>query len=254
MGRLACLLTLGLWLSGGTAPAQQAEADLEIVFAVDASGSVDDEEFHLQIGGIVAALRDPKIQAAIRSGPTQRIAAALMIWSDAAYAKYKTDWFTLNSPESAERFAAEVQRLGTRLQTQRKIGGGTAIGDAIVHALEMMDGNGVTAIRRVIDVSGDGIETPPWAEPAPMLPEARQRAAAKGVMVNGLAITHDFPDLVAYYRDNVITGPGSFVVQALDFGDFKRAIREKMWREFSFIFARNDDAPIRGRLAFDSGD
>ncbi len=254
MGRLACFLTLGLWLSGAIAAAQQAEVDLEIVFAVDASGSVDDEEFHLQIGGIVVALRDPKIQAAIRSGPTQRVAAALMIWSDAAYAKYKTEWFTLSTSGSAERFAAKIELLGARLQTQRKIGGGTAIGDAIVHAVEMLDQNGITAIRQIIDVSGDGTETPPWADPAPMLPEARQRASAKGVMINGLAITHDFPNLADYYRENVITGPGSFVVQALNFSDFKRAIREKMWREFSFIFARNDDAPIRGRLAFDRGD
>ena len=98
-------------------------------------------------------------------------------------------------------------------------------------------GNDLTALRQVIDVSGDGIETPPWSEPAPLLPQARGEANQQGVMVNGLAITHDFPNLVDYYQSNVITGPGSFVIRAQDFTDFKRAMTQKMWREFSLIFA-----------------
>jgi hypothetical protein len=68
------------------------------------------------------------------------------------------------------------------------------------------------------------------------LPAARQLAVEQGVLVNGLAITTDFADLVDYYRGNVIVGPGSFVIEARGFDDFKRAIHEKLEREFTFAF------------------
>ena len=82
--------------------------DLELLLAVDASGSVDAAEFELQIGGIAAAFRDPEVLEAIRSGPEQRIAAALMIWSDARSRKAMSDWMVIGDAASAEAFASLV--------------------------------------------------------------------------------------------------------------------------------------------------
>lgn len=106
----------------------------------------------------------------------------------------------------------------------------------MAYAIAMIDGNGIIALRRVVDVSGDGIETPPWFGTAILLPQARRMAMERDVLVNGLAITTDFANLLDYYRDQVIVGPGSFVIEALGFEDFKRSIREKLRREFSFTF------------------
>ncbi len=219
-------------VSADFAGAEGARADLEIVLAVDASGSVSPAEYALQLGGIAAAFRDPSIQQAIVSGPRGKVAVALLIWSDAALRKYQSEWHMLDGPAAAVRFADVVETF-----TERSAGG-TSIGDAVGHAIRMIDGNGIAAQRRVIDVSGDGVETTPWFAPAMELPEARALAISKAVTINGLAIVNDIPFLDAWYQENVATGPGSFVIRATDYEDFKRAIREKLWREFAVVIGQ----------------
>ena len=225
------------WLATMGAIVKAADVDLEIVLAVDSSGSVDEHEFILQLGGIAAALRDQSVHAAIVSGPHGRVAVSLLVWSDSAFPKFATGWAVLDSPQTAIEFADLVETFHSKVGRSKGIGGGgTAIGDALAYAITMLDQNGIDGARRVIDISGDGIETPPWFKAALMLPAARQLAVEQGVLVNGLAITTDFADLVDYYRGNVIVGPGSFVIEARGFDDFKRAIREKLEREFTFAF------------------
>ena len=75
----------------------------------------------------------------------------------------------------------------------------------------------------------------------PPAEEARDRAVADGIGVNGLAIVNDYPPfayagpvpLEDYYRDAVIGGPGAFVVVAEDFRGFARAVRRKLIREIA---------------------
>src|SRR3546814_19225563 len=59
--------------------------DLELVLAVDVSGSIDPEEARLQREGYFAALTDSDVIAAIRSGLLQRIAATFVEWAGAGY-------------------------------------------------------------------------------------------------------------------------------------------------------------------------
>lgn len=217
-----------------TADAETPIVDLELVLAVDASGSVDEEEFRLQLQGIADAFRDPAIQQAILSGPEQRIAVAMVVWSDSAFPKVPTTWHILADSESANRFAAIAERFHSKTGRSKGIGGGgTSIGDAIDYAIGMIEVNGIEGTRRVIDVSGDGIETEPWAAPATMLPEARVMAAKRAITVNGLAILNDYRHLDRYYLNNMIVGEASFVLTATDYADFKRAIREKLLREIA---------------------
>ncbi|MGI9407309.1 MAG: DUF1194 domain-containing protein, partial [Hyphomicrobiaceae bacterium] len=208
--------------------AKASDVDLEIVLAVDASGSVDDAEFRLQLLGIAEALRDGRTQRAILSGPHGKIAISMLIWSDAAFPKFQTPWHILSDAASANDFADKAETFHRKAGRSRGIGGGgTAIGDAVAFAMRMLEENGISAIRKVVDVSGDGIETPPWFGTAVQLPEARHLAREQNVMVNGLAILTDFTELGEWYRQHVIVGPGSFVVEAHGFEDFKRAMREK---------------------------
>jgi len=61
----AALLILGL----GQTPAQaQSNVDLQLVLAVDASGSVDTYRFELQRRGYVQAFRNPRVLQAVRGG------------------------------------------------------------------------------------------------------------------------------------------------------------------------------------------
>ncbi|MEM9332353.1 MAG: DUF1194 domain-containing protein [Pseudomonadota bacterium] len=215
--------------------ASAEEVDLELVLAMDASGSISDSEYLLQLEGTSAAFRDPAIQAAIESGPIGKIAVTIMLWSDAAFPKVNSGWFVLDSPQSANAFAAFVSTF--QLNEDKSIGfggGGTGIGSGVEEGLRLLKNNRYRGLRRVIDVSGDGVETQFWFSKSIMMPDAKILARAENVIINGLPIlTRDFPDLDEYYRENVISGPGSFIVRAKDFQDFGRAIRQKLLREIS---------------------
>lgn len=216
-------------------PVIAEEVDLELVLAMDASGSISDKEYLLQLEGTSAAFRDPAIQAAIVSGPIGKIAVNVMLWSDAAFPKVNSGWIVLEDSETANAFATFVSTF--QLNEDKSIsfgGGGTGIGAGVEEALRLLNNNRYTGLRRVIDVSGDGVETEFWFSKSIMMPDAKLLANADRVTINGLPIlSRDFPDLDEYYRNNVITGPGSFIVEAKSFEDFGRAIREKLLREIS---------------------
>jgi len=66
LGALLMALAVG-WLA--VPAAAQTAVDLQLVLAVDASGSVSEERFELQKHGYVAAFRSPQLARAIGSGP-----------------------------------------------------------------------------------------------------------------------------------------------------------------------------------------
>ncbi len=238
LAALTSILAVAIfWLVATSAHAE--EVDLELVLAMDGSGSISEREYILQLEGTARAFEDPAIRSALRSGPIGRIAVSVLIWSDAAFPKFKSGWFILDTDESAALFANKVRNF--HKHTGRKFGiggGGTGIGEGIRVALEMIRTNRFQGLRQVVDVSGDGIETDPWFKKAITLPAARALAQRDGVTLNGLPIlTADFPHLDDYYRSDVINGPGAFVVIADGFEDFGRAIREKLWREISHSIA-----------------
>ena len=78
---LACLVAFSLAASAALA----AEAvDLLLVLAADVSRSVDAPKFQLQRDGYAAAITDPRVLEAIRSGPRGRMAICFVEWSEAA--------------------------------------------------------------------------------------------------------------------------------------------------------------------------
>lgn len=199
--------------------------DLELVLAVDASGSVSDAEYALQMGGIAAAFRDAEVQAAIGRGKHGRISVALMIWAESNRPKAASAWHVVGDAAGAERFAAAVERFPRTIPS-----GGTGIGRAVMYALGMLDRNGYDGERKVIDVSGDGVETT-FREYSVPPEQAREGAFARGVTINGLAILTEEPHLDEYFRTNVIGGPGAFVEVAHSYEDFARAMQRKLLRE-----------------------
>lgn len=199
--------------------------DLELVIAVDASLSIDDDEFRLQLQGIARALRDATVQAAITSGPRKQIAVDLALWADATGPKDQTGWFLLSTAQSIEAFARQIE------QAPRTVTGSTGIGSAIAYAIGLMQASGMESPRRIIDVSGDGIETPRTESTTVLLPQAHAMAARAGVTINGLALMTETSGLDAWYREHVMFGPDSFVTRARDLEDFPEAMREKLVRE-----------------------
>ncbi len=200
------------------------DVDLELVLAIDASGSVDPGEYRLQMQGVADAFRAPGVLDAIRGGKTGRIAVAIVIWADATVPKFETDWFLIQSEADALAFADIAGSL------ERNVVGGTGLGEGIAAAMRKFDRNGISGLRQVVDVSGDGEETPP-REIVVTMPAARAMAMSRGVTINGLAILNEDDRLDDWYRNHVIAGPQSFVVAIRNFDDFADAMVRKLIRE-----------------------
>jgi hypothetical protein len=62
---------------------------------------------------------------------------------------------------------------------------------------------------------------------------ARDEAIRDGISINGLPILALEPDLDRYYYDNVIGGPGAFMVPARNYDTFADAILKKLITEIA---------------------
>lgn len=218
----------GLWhlpARAQTPPSARDRAvDLELILMADGSGSVDDEEFTLQRFGYAKALRDPEIIRAIKGGILGRIALAYVEWSGPELKIPIVNWTVIRSKEDLDAFASELESHPRELY-----GGGTAVGDAIAYGAESILSNAFEGTRRVVDLSGDGPDRNGMAAV-----DGRAYALSKGITVNGLPILEfDGDPLEAFYRDNVIGGPGAFYIAARGFKDFFRAVRRKLILEIA---------------------
>ena len=231
---LAALL-IGLPGAIGAAPAAPAASgevpvDLELILAVDVSGSIDEAEAALQREGYVKAIAHPDIVAAIRGGMLGRIAVIYFEWSGVGWQGKVLDWTLIGDTASARAFSAALARAPI------DSGLWTSISGAIDFAVPMFEANGYHGTRRVIDISGDGPNNV-----GGYVPRARDRAVARGIIINGLPIMNDrpnylrlpMPNLDLYYRNCVIGGPGAFIVVTHDFKAFAAAIRRKLVLEIA---------------------
>ncbi len=223
--RVAGLLLLAA-LTAFAAPVRaQQEVDLQLLLAVDTSSSVNDGEFDLQMRGIAESFRHPGVHGALQAAGDKGIAVALMQWSDSRKQVLSVDWLHVTGPESAERFAEEVERTPRFV-----VGGGTAIGTAIEYGVERFPKNGFTSLRKVIDVSGDG-----RANQGRIPSRSRDDAVLAGVTINGLAILNEDSFLDRYYLRFVIGGTGAFVMTADDYESFSLAMTRKLIQEISGV-------------------
>jgi hypothetical protein len=217
----ASLLTVCLALAGGPASSAEAEVDLELVIAVDVSGSMDAGEFALQREGYVAAIRHRDFVAAVLAGAHRRIALTYVEWSGNNRQTVTVPWRVIDGPDAAEAFA---DALAARPLV---IDRGTSISAALLFATGLFDTNGFDGVRRVIDISGDGPNNY-----GPTITAARDYAVAEGVVINGLPIlirpSPLYPAIDRYYADCVIGGVGSFVLPITSEEAFAEAIRQKL--------------------------
>jgi hypothetical protein len=220
---LAAALALSL------APAAGAtEVDLELVLLADASGSIDAAEIALQRQGYAAAITDPAVIAALRSGPQGTIAVTYVEW--AANQAVVVDWTILDGAESAEAFAAAL------LRPPRQAFGRNAIGAALLDGKTRIETNGIDGLRRVIDFSGDSTGN----FSGPPIAAARAEVLAAGITINGLPILcrdceegFGNPRLAEAYEREIIGGPGAFVVPAEGRASFAEAVRRKLILEIA---------------------
>lgn len=197
--------------------------DVALALTVDISGSVNREEFRLQMDGLAGALRDPTIADALVE---KKASIMLVQWTGTSRQVVSIPWRTMGTVEEVEAFAEKVERTNRHWNNYS-----TAIGDALSFTAGYFS-EVENCERKVIDVSGDGYSN---EGEDPLL--VRARLEEQGFTINGLAIEGSAEDLTGHYRDNVIAGPGAFVMTANTFDEYPLRIRQKLFREVTNQFA-----------------
>lgn len=225
---LAFAFALGIVPAAGMAA---EPVDLELVLAVDVSGSIDPEEARMQREGYIAAFGSAQVLEAIQHGFHGRIAVLYFEWAGLGYNRLLADWTVIHDAASAAGFLAILQDNPPERMPR------TSISQAIDYAMPLFDRNNYEAKRKVIDISGDGPNN--WGR---SVIEARDQAVAAGITINGLPIVNSRPsfgnlpqtaNLDLYYTDCVIGGPSAFIIVAQGFEDFARAVRRKLILEIA---------------------
>jgi len=228
------LLTSAVLALCAFAPPVAAETgvavDAELVLAVDVSRSMTPRELEIQRRGYAEALSSPEVLATIQAGFHGRVAIAYLEWAGSGLQRRVVDWSLIETQADTDAFAA---KLTAHFDSSMRR---TSISGALTHAAAMFDGNGFTAYRQVIDVSGDG----PNNDGRPVT-YARDEALAQGIAINGLPLmTREgmgsqwhLDDLDRYYEHCVIGGAGAFVLPVLRWEDFPDAVRRKLVLELS---------------------
>jgi hypothetical protein len=228
-----CMLALAafLWLSPAVGFAAE-EVDLLLVLASDVSRSVDHPKFLLQREGYAAAISDPHVLDAIKSGPHQRIALCFVEWSGFGAQKLVIDWSLVDGPDAARKFGDQL------LELPRSFADRTSISGGIEFAAAQLERAPFASARSNCDGTNNAGRD---------VKLARDEVIAKGIVINGLVILSDRPvpwnaehtnppgGLEKYYQDNVVGGPGAFVLVAENFNSFGRAIIKKLIAEIALL-------------------
>ncbi|MEP1768620.1 MAG: DUF1194 domain-containing protein [Sulfitobacter sp.] len=219
--RWACLAGLAC----APLPAHAVECRLALALAIDVSSSVDVTEDRLQRSGVVAALTAPEVQAAFFASDLP-VALAMYEWSGRYNQELILDW-TMIDGRAALFAAAEHVAASKRSHNEFP----TAMGYALGYGANLL-ARAPRCLRQTLDMAGDGQSNEGFAPAA-----AYREFPFEGVTVNGLVVNAaDFEGevgLIAFYRGEVMHGPGAFVIVADGFDDYERAMRRKLERELT---------------------
>ena len=228
--RLAGLLAL--------CPAPAEACRLALVLAMDVSSSVDADEDALQRRGIASALIAPGVMEAFFVSPDP-VALAVFEWSGRYNQEILLDWVLI---ETEADLLAAAERIGFSRRSHNDFP--TAMGYALGFGATLL-ARGPDCMFRTIDMAGDGVNNDGFG-PA----EAYAAFPFDGVTVNGLVVNAaDFEgeiNLIPFFEQEVIRGPGAFIEIASGFEDYAAAMERKLIRELSALavgsLGRKDEA------------
>src|ERR1700749_4171642 len=98
------LIAVILLLPGAITSRAAEEVDLLLVLSSDVSRSVDTPKFKLQRDGYAAAIVNPRVIQAIRSGALGQIGVSFVEWSGIGAQKIVIDWTIIHDEASAKDF------------------------------------------------------------------------------------------------------------------------------------------------------
>lgn len=200
-----------------------------LAFGLDVSGSVDANEYRLQLDGLAGALTDPEVAAVILAAPGAPVRLMAYEWSGPSDQFVIAEWQVIRDAAALARFAGQLRR-----NTRNPAAPSTALGAAIAHGARQLALH-PECWKRTLDISGDGMSN--TGPPPQGLAFVRE---LDGITVNALAIGADLPraqgaasgrDLAAYFERHVIRGPAAFVQPVDGYGAYRAAMKKKLLRE-----------------------
>lgn len=208
----------------------QAACRLALALGLDVSGSVDAQEYRLQLDGVASALMHPEVQGAIFGMPGAHVSLAVYQWGAEDQQHVLLSWTDLHTPGDVASAANNLRAANTRFENPY-----TALGAAMTYGAALLRQR-QDCWQHTLDISGDG---PSNSGPAPQNVLRDPRA---GLTVNALVVnpggrdnvTKDLSQtrtLLDHYRAHVLRGPGAFTETARDFRDFEAAMTRKLLRE-----------------------
>ncbi len=223
----------GALMLGAVASATPATAVCRqaLALGLDISGSVDNNEYRLQLDGLAAALLNPDVRQAFLAMPEINVRLFVYEWGAERGQTVLVPWTEITGVEDLQMVASSLranQRIPGRLPT--------ALGEAMLFGgsklLEQSD-----CWRRTLDISGDGRSN---IGPTPRM--ISNAAVLDGVTINALVIGNEWliqveryakalGKLGVYFQDEVIRGPDAFVELAIDFSAFEDAMTKKLLKE-----------------------
>ncbi len=215
------LTSVGLTIC--VSPAWAEQCRLALALAMDISTSVDATEDMLQRRGLAAALIAPEVEEAFFSSPLP-VALAVYEWSGSFNQTMIVDWLLIDSTAT---LISTAHRIGTSVRSE--MDSPTAMGHALAFGAQQMR-DAPNCLFQTIDISGDGKNNDGYGPRT-----AYKHFPFETVTVNGLVINAaDFEgeiDLIPFFQEEVLHGPGAFLEIADGFEDFERAMRRKLERE-----------------------
>ncbi len=218
-------MAIALWFAqAGEVRSQSAGlCELDLILAIDVSGSVSRREYHLQIGGLADAFRTDDIIRLLTGLAPKGVYISVVQWSGEPHQELMIPRTRITGPESVRALAGRIEALPRAFRNFS-----TAIGEVIAFSLNRFEATSDVCKRRVIDISGDGRNNEGVS-----VERLRDLAASQGVTINGLAILGDDRQLSGYFRNRVVGGNGAFVISVDRFEDYPDAIRRKLLREIA---------------------
>ncbi|MEP2534028.1 DUF1194 domain-containing protein [Shimia sp.] len=195
---------------------------------LDVSGSVDADEYRMQLDGLANAFAHPDVQVALLAWAAHPVQISVFEWSGPNDQRLLIPWTEVDAAPVLTNIANDLRAV-----LRIPMGPPTAIGSAKLFGGALL-ARKPECWKRTLDISGDGMSN---TGPLP-----RDTRLGENITINALVIGADdaasgdarhadIAALSSYFRAWVIQGPDAFVETALGFSDYERAMVRKLKRE-----------------------
>ena len=214
--------------------------DVNLITAIDVSGSISRRDEWLQLTGLARAVVHPDFLNLLRQGYFGRVGFVVYTWSSDSRYEVIVPWTTIASVEDAKRVSealAAAPRIDRSGYESSQDDGAirsfpipfadarTDISMAIEFGTSLAANAPLTATHTVINICSDGTDNA-GAQPL----QARARALDAGYTINGVVFGNR-RDVPGFFENFVAGGPGAFVMVIDDTDDMRHSLERKFLRD-----------------------